>query len=263
MKPNQTISVILLAAAGCSQTSSMTEDQFCQEYAKRECAKVATYCSFTPSVCEPVRVTACKTMSASQVTATRKFNAGNTKRCLDQVDAAYASLPVTADRLNALDAACARVFVGTAKANESCTVDFDCDGDQICDKGRCGTKKVVAAGGGCANVGETCPAGEYCTNTSGLYTCTKRQASGATCSATQPCTETLRCNGTCSARAGNLTNCTSDDECMSGYCNPYPAPGTPKKCSVGLTFSDGSASCTAFTDPNATPATDAGSSSDL
>jgi hypothetical protein len=238
--------LFVLALGACNLGKSMTEDEFCKEYGKRECAKVAGYCEFTASSCEPLRVTACQQMAAASKTGSRKFNADNADRCLDQVNKTYGTIPIMPPQLDALDRACSRVFSGAAKANEACTVDFDCDGDLVCDKGRCGAAKVVASGGGCANVGETCPKGEYCTNSTGLYQCTRKQAAGATCSDSQPCVETLRCTGTCTARAEVGATCASDDECASGYCTPYPAPGTPRKCSSGLSFAAGSTSCQAY-----------------
>jgi hypothetical protein len=251
--------VILFAVAGCNSLSGMSEDEFCKEYAKRECARVADLCSFMPSVCEPVRVTACRAMAASSKTGVRKFNPDNAQGCLDQVNTAYANVPIDAAHLAALDKACARVFEGNAAATEACTVDFDCTKNLVCDKGRCGTARVVGSGGGCANFGEVCPAGEYCSNATGFYLCTRRQAQGAACGAGQPCVEDLRCNGTCGPRLDSGATCAADDECKSAYCNAYPPAGSTRKCGAGLNFSEGSASCQAFMDPAATPpAADAG-----
>jgi hypothetical protein len=239
-------SLFVIAWGGCSLGKSMTEDQFCQEYAKRECGKVAGYCNFPASSCEPVRAAACQQMASASKTGNRKFNSDNADRCLDQVNKTYGGIPITPDKLEALDTACSRVFSGGAKANDACTIDFDCAGDLICDKGRCGARRVVAAGGGCANIGETCPKGQYCSNATGLYQCTAKLAAGATCSDSQPCVESLRCTGTCTARSEMGATCASDDECTSGYCTAYPAPGTPRKCGNGLSFAEGSASCTAY-----------------
>ncbi len=249
--------IVIVSLAGCQLTKSMTEAEFCQEYGKRECAKVADICAFPAASCEPVRQAACQQMAAASKTGTRTFNPDNADRCLKQVDATYVNFPVDAARLATLDRTCARVFSGTVKANEACTIDYDCQGDLICDKGRCGVARKVASGGGCANIGETCPAGEYCNTAGGIPTCAKRQAAGATCSDTQPCVEDLRCTGTCGARLAIGMTCTADDECQSLYCNPYPAAGSPRKCGPGLSFSDGSPSCAAFMGSGA-PAADAG-----
>jgi hypothetical protein len=149
--------VALLLVAGCGKLGDdMTEAQFCKEYAKRECARVGAFCSFDAALCEPSRTTNCMAMAANSTSATRKFNPDRTDRCLDQVNKAYATLPIDAAKLNDLANACERVFEGTAKANQDCAIDYDCQGDLICDKGRCGTRRVVAAGGGCADIHEVC-----------------------------------------------------------------------------------------------------------
>src|ERR1700740_3540712 len=99
------LAALAALAAGCGG-KSMTEDEFCKEYAKRECAKVADTCGFATTVCEPVRVSACQAMAAASKTGMRKFNADSAGKCLDQVNAAYASFPVIAAKLQALDLAC-------------------------------------------------------------------------------------------------------------------------------------------------------------
>ena len=222
-----------------------TEAQFCDEYGKRECLKVAAYCSFTASACEPVRVAACRERAAASKTAARQYNAGNGDLCLDALDKAYATLPIDAARLAALDTTCQRVFQGSAHAGDDCSIDYDCDGKLVCDRGRCGSSKVVAAGAGCANIGETCPVGQYCGVFRELPTCVARVAQAAACDANHPCLEALLCNGTCAPRLEMGAPCTADQECLSGYCTRYVAPSA-RKCSVGLTFSPDAPSCLAF-----------------
>jgi hypothetical protein len=234
------------AAAGCTfGGSDMTEERFCQEYAHRECEKVATFCSFTAASCEPVRETACRERAAQSKTASRMFNAANVDACFAALTAAYQALPVTAAKLKTVDDACGRVFQGVTKAGESCTNDFDCAGKLVCDKGRCGTASVVGSGGGCANIGESCPKGEYCSMATGIYLCTPKQKRSMTCSQTQPCAEGLRCRDTCDLQYDIGMNCAVDDDCQSLYCNPAPA-GTVRTCGPGLTFSAGAYSCTPY-----------------
>src|SRR5256885_17197239 len=101
------VPTILIASstlgAGCKITSSMTEDQFCQEYAKRECAQVAALCSFPPETCQPTRLAACRANAAAAKTGDRQYNEGATPACLDQGKTAYATLPITAKVLAQLD----------------------------------------------------------------------------------------------------------------------------------------------------------------
>jgi hypothetical protein len=247
MRLTTTLSFLCLTAAGCTLgVKDRTEDEFCQEYARRECAKVATLCTFAPASCEPVRTAACRQRSASSKTGARQYSAGAGDKCLDAVDKAYATVPIDATRLAELAAACERVFQGQAASREACTVDYDCAGELTCEQGRCATRKVVAANEGCANLGETCPRGQFCAREGLDPVCTKRQDSGAACSDARPCLEDFRCTGTCTAKLEAAATCAASDECKSGYCNEYPPAGSPRKCSVGLNFSEGSSSCQAF-----------------
>jgi hypothetical protein len=234
----------LLALAGCNKgDGSMTEEQFCQQYASIECSKVSAFCSFNPMSCEPVRVNACREFASRVKGVGHQFNPGNTDRCLKKLEEAYRSLPIGAVMLKAVDETCARVFEGTAKVTEACAADYDCAGGLICDKNHCGVEKVVASRSGCANIGERCPAGEFCTNDSGLFLCVKRLDLGATCSLSRPCAESLRCRTSCVPRLDTQGACSEDDDCLSGYCNRYV---TNRTCGLGLTFSPESPSCIAY-----------------
>jgi hypothetical protein len=236
--------VCALSVAGCNHLgSTMTEEQFCQEYAKIECSKVSAFCSFNPATCEPVRVAACRESAGRVKGVGHQFNPGNTDRCLKKLEEAYRVLPIGATMLKGVDDACARVFEGTAKPAEMCTLDYDCANGLICDKGRCGTEKLVASLGGCANIGERCPKGEYCTNATGIFLCAKRLAEGAPCALSTPCAEDLRCRNTCVRRLEIQGSCLLDEDCLSGYCNLYVSNRT---CGLGLTFSPESPSCIAY-----------------
>ena len=99
--------------------------------------------------------------------------------------------------------ACNYVFQGDGKVLvDACDVKYDCAGKVICDKGFCATSMTKGADQPCSNPGEVCATGNYCTvNTAGLLVCTAKAMTGATCSATIPCLETLRCSGgTCTDR---------------------------------------------------------------
>jgi hypothetical protein len=230
--------------AGCNRGDPpLTEEGFCQEYARIECGKVTTFCSFDPASCESVRVQACRGNAARLKAGGHSFNPGNTDRCLKKLEEAYRTLPINAMMLQAVEEVCDRVFEGTAKMLEPCIADFDCVGGLICDKGKCATEKVVPPRSQCANFGETCSKGEYCTNASGSFLCTPRQDRDAPCSLSQPCKEEYRCVTTCQPRRTIGEACASDDDCLSGYCNRYLDMRT---CGPGLTFSPGSATCLAY-----------------
>jgi hypothetical protein len=236
----------LLGAAGCQRDGSgLSEEAFCQEYARIECEKVAGFCSFSAAACEPSRAQACRDMGNRLKGGMRQYNAANTGACLKKLEDAYKTLPITAATLAGLEEACARVFAGTAKSNDPCAANYDCAGTLVCDKGFCGVEKVVASRAGCANVGERCPRGEYCTNTSttGLFLCIPRTPLDSPCAISTPCMEDLRCRTTCVRRLDTGAPCLEDDDCLSGYCNRYVSNRT---CGVGLTFSAESPSCFAY-----------------
>ena len=229
----------------------MTEDEFCQAYAQRECAAVAPLCEFAAASCEPTRANDCKMRIAVWRTSTggtRPFRGANAEACLDKVKTTYATLPILGETLHALQDTCARVFQGTAKALEACATDLDCDGSLICDKKLCAEKKIVAAGALCANPGEICSTGESCKPAAGgVLQCSKRRAAGEACSTADPCSEALRCTGVCADRV-TAGGCLQDEDCTSNYCSPFS-----KNCSVGLVFAGGSASCLGYMGAAATP----------
>jgi hypothetical protein len=241
--------VVSAVGGGCSKKddAAMTVDQFCQQYAQRECAAVAPLCGYTTASCEPTRTKDCQTRIMILQTATggmRPFRSANAPACLDKVTAAYAKLPITGAVGHDLQQTCARVFQGTGKSLDPCASDLDCDGTLICDKGRCAAKAQVAAGALCANPGETCVAGESCKTApgGGVLQCSPRRAAGEACSTADPCVEALRCVGTCVDRVVAGTPCAQDDDCASDYCSPYT-----QKCSAGQSFAEGSDSCAAYT----------------
>lgn len=229
-------------AAGCGRGDSMTEEEFCQEVARRECGKVATICGTPVESCGLVRAAVCRETAAQARAGGRVYNPAGADGCLDRISDVYQTLPIFPQALKDLDEVCARVFRGAAHASQPCMVDYDCDKNLVCDKGRCGTPKTVAAGAGCANIGERCPSGQYCSNASAVYVCTKRQDRGQTCAPALPCLERYRCAGTCVERLPSGVACERDDDCETAYCNPYGAP----RCVAGLTFSPDSPSCLAY-----------------
>lgn len=232
----------LAAGGGCFPSDDpMTEDEFCEEYARHECTGAGALCLAPVAGCLPVRALACRQRVAEVKTAARPYVAANAPRCLDRVREAYAKPPISAETLRGVNEVCARVFQGSVKPTQLCTVDYECEKDLICDKGRCGARREVAASGGCANIGEVCPRTQYCKLSPDIYLCSPRPERGMACSATEPCLDTLRCVGTCEERVPAGTACTGDGDCQTGYCDPYA-----RICSPGLSFAYRSDSCRAF-----------------
>ena len=140
---------------------------------------------------------------------------------------------------------CSDVYRGVVAANGPCLADADCVSGLICDKGYCGTATMVAQGAGCANIGDTCPQGFTCNNTTGPWICAVKAGLGGACSDTQPCLETFRCAaGACSVQLGIGADCAVDQDCSSNFCEPYAA-----MCATDVRFANGSAACTAMAGP--------------
>jgi hypothetical protein len=177
----------------------------------------------------------------------RSFRPENAGPCLDQTRTTYRADIIEAEDFQMLEAKCGRVFEGSAAANEPCVADADCKGPLICDKRRCGQLKTVTANSNCGNPGEICPTEQYCKQGDGFFSCTARNAAGATCSINGECAEGLRCRGmACVAKLMLDAECSGDDDCLSGYCDPYPPMGRPRSCATGLNFARFSPSCDGF-----------------
>lgn len=234
--------LLTLLTAGCgSGGDGMTEEQFCADYASRECSKVGVICGVAAADCQPARVAACNAFVRASKSDVREFRPANTTACLDRVSATYSKLFITGTELAILRDVCARVFEGQAKRNEMCSMDYECAGRLICDKGFCGERREVSKGAGCGNPGELCSMGEYCRSTGALWLCAMKKERGSACSATEPCLEGLRCMGTCEPKLNDGNACATDEDCLSGYCSP-----DARVCDPGLAFAPRAPSCNAY-----------------
>jgi hypothetical protein len=238
----------LIALAGCSsQPGPLTQTEYCNRYAQDVCAGVSPACLMTAASCTAGRLAACS--KEAQDNVGRDFIPPNAESCLNKVSAAYGKLKqgavaLTAADVQAMTEACGKVYRGTGTAIGPCTADADCLDPMICDKSYCGTAKVVAQNAQCANIGELCPQGSYCSFATGVWVCTDKVGLGGACGAA-PCLETFRCIGTaCAVQLGIGEVCTVDQDCDSGFCEPYAA-----KCALDVRFANGSAACIAMGGP--------------
>jgi hypothetical protein len=236
----------VIALAGCSsQPGPLTQTEFCDKYAQEICAAVSPACLVTAASCTAGRLNDCS--AVAQANATRDFIPPNAQVCLDKVRAAYGKLNQGAVALGAADIqtmneACGDVYRGTGLANGPCLVDADCLDGLICDKGYCGTAKLVTQGAGCANIGEYCPRGFTCSDAGGFWMCGSKVGLGGACGDSLPCLENLRCSaGLCSVQLEIGADCTVDQDCSSGFCEPYA-----HKCAQDVRFANGSAACMAM-----------------
>jgi hypothetical protein len=238
----------MVALAGCnSQPGPLTQTEYCNQYAQDVCAGVVPACLMTETDCTAARFAECTQVGQRNAGLNRKFIPANAEACLSKVSANYSKLNQGAVALDAADyqamnQACSNVYRGTAIANDLCPngADADCINDLVCDKGYCGTARLVAqAGLGCANIGEYCSQGLYCSNATGIYFCTSKVGLGGACGDSLPCMENLRCSaGICDVQLGIGEVCSVDQDCGSGFCEPYAA-----LCAQDIRFARGTAAC--------------------
>jgi len=239
------LTVVGLAGCGSSQPGPLTQTEYCNKYAQAVCDGVSPACLMTPATCMSGRLAECTAEARNN--ATRDFVPPNAEACLNKVSSVFGKLKqgdlaLSPLDIQAMDQACAKVYRGTGMANGQCLVDADCLDNLICDKGFCGTASVAAQGAGCANIGQTCPTGSYCTAATGVWLCSNKVGLGGACDAANPCLERLRCAaGVCSVQLDFGAACTADQDCASGLCEPYAA-----KCALDVRFANGSAACVAM-----------------
>jgi hypothetical protein len=251
------LALMAISPAGCGVLDDKPKSvgDFCVEYAKRECEPTAVTCSRMPAECEPIRRAACQAFVAPLMNAPgRLYRPDNGEACLEQLEATYKKTVITAGDLAALKDKCVRVVEGSVAANGTCTVDQDCQSPLVCDRTRCGPVRVVAAGANCANPGERCQPAEYCKAADGLSVCSASADKNAACSAMVPCKPAFRCNTTCVDKAAVNAACTTDDDCTTGYCNPYAPSGVGRTCLPGLIFAPFAPSCEGYFGPSSPPA---------
>jgi hypothetical protein len=236
----------MVALVGCNNDPGpLTPTEFCAKYAQDVCDGVMPACLVTEATCTAGQVTACTRQAAGN--AGRQFIPANAETCLGKVIAVYSKVkqgvPAGARAYKDMVQACNDVYRGTLAANAPCPsgVTADCMDGLVCDKGFCGLAKPVVQGG-CANSGETCSQGYYCSNASGAYFCTSKVGLGAGCGDALPCLENLRCSveGICNTQLGIGDVCSVDQDCdpattdstdSAGFCDPFAA-----KCAQDLRF---------------------------
>lgn len=240
---------------GCgNDNKQLTPSDFTAEYAQRMCDGISAACLIPVTACTAGQLQARAVVNAADVAAGRSFMPDNAEICLAQVSAVYGKLTqqhlvaLTADDLHSVDEACAEVYRGDRASTDPCIADEDCVTGLICDAskgtgtGRCGLKSMVLAGAGCANLGETCPTGYFCGSSNGVLICEGRPGLAELCDASTPCLETLRCSaGMCLAQLGLGELCAADQDCDTGFCEPYA-----HKCADDVRFAQGTPACIAM-----------------
>jgi hypothetical protein len=247
MKLHHSLLLGPMLALGCgTENKTLTQNDFVNQYAADVCAGVTVACLAKEEACTAIQVG--KRQQQAQFAASHNWSfvpdAANV--CLSKASSLFGTLKQSmvlkpAD-YQAFVQACDQVYRGANTANQACQYDADCIGGLICDKGYCGTKSVVAPGGGCANVGETCPAGSYCgVLGGGIRSCVPKVGLGGACDdATAPCLESARCQGgVCVSQLGIGEICLADQDCTNGlFCEPFAS-----LCAQDIRFAKGTDAC--------------------
>ena len=243
------LSVITLA--GCNnQPAPLTQTEYCNKYAQDVCAGVSPACLVPTASCIAFQLDKCS--QEAQANAGKDFLPPNAEAYLNLVSAAYNKVKqgdvITAKDFQAMEQARGRVYRGTVQANGPCASDAECLDGLTCDAAKfyCGTTKLVDPGAGCANIGETCrPPGYFCNKVGGIYVCTSKVGLGGACadasppSPAIPCLENLRCSaGFCAMQLDYGQDCTVDQDCSSGFCEPYAAV-----CALDVRFANRNPDC--------------------
>jgi hypothetical protein len=246
---------LLAGCGGGGGGKTVTETDFCAQKADAEC-QVADRCVTDKTACKADRMTVCAAFLAqAKSNGKRFFVAGNVSACINKTKSVYAkTAAITPADLADVDDVCQYVFQGKGKVNlDNCDTKYDCADRVICDKTFCATQKSVTAA--CGNPGDVCPTGNYCTmNSSSLFVCMAKGASGETCDGNKPCLESLRCAaGVCTDRVASAGSCGSNDDCAAAA--PYCDPSAGNKCDMGLLFAPNASSCADFGGTGSGPGT--------
>lgn len=241
------LALALAALASCrDEPKPLTPNQYVEQRAEIECAAISSACLTPMATCIVGRQTQHATEHQNAIGSFREFVPASAEACLDKVSDVYGKLNQGAVALAgseylAMQAVCADVYRGTKAAYELCASTLDCEAPLICDKGFCGAAKLVDPGAGCANIGEYCPPGSYCSGATGVWFCSPKVAAQGYCDDATPCLESLRCSANaCTARLEIALPCASDGDCASGFCEPYAL-----KCANDIRFASGTPACIA------------------
>jgi hypothetical protein len=252
-----------IVAAACSSSSSgqnpyQKQSDFCTAVAKAECLE-APNCGVDPTQCETWRTSQCNRgivivpLTPPSDTLSRTYTPDKAKASVDALNGAFgnAQIKYQPDLQKLIDT-CEAVFAGNAGNGATCTSNYDCtQNGEICAsvpgqaQAACATPTMKQQGSVCADPGDQCATGNYCSNASGTPKCVAAGTSGGPCMANDQCAgNTLHCaNNACAARVMAGGSCSSNDDCdpSAPYCDP-----DVDKCAVGLGFLNGSFDCNGF-----------------
>ena len=252
-----TISVTAIACSSASNPYA-TVDEYCTAYAKAIC-QVSTTCQFDAGTCQTYQKQQC-TATSQTATATRAYNSGNVQACINALNAAYGNSPtsVSQSTIQNYTQVCAKVFPGTVTQGNACQSNLDCvNAADVCAaapgvQAVCATPTPKQVNDICADPGDECPVNSYCAaQNGGSPRCVSSQTTNQPCSASQPCDSNDQCvSGVCQPLSSQGEACSASTNCgttPSGqqmFCDLYTDPQAPTPvCVTSLTFARGSVDC--------------------
>src|SRR4051794_38695635 len=102
--------VLLVGCGGGGSSTPITEDQFCEQKATKECQVTAKCGNVTMPNCVAQRKAACLTLAAGSKTPPRVFHPENVPACVNKTNAVYAKTTITPTDLADVENVCAYVF---------------------------------------------------------------------------------------------------------------------------------------------------------
>jgi len=229
-----------------------TASAFCQAVAEAECNDtVVEVCSgATPDTVEESRpncITARR--AACNPENLPKYNSAAAPDCIakrkDVIKDAILSLVEIEEAMEA----CLPVLSRGGVKGSTCSEHIDCDtaNDLRCiialgdAAGICDVPESIPAGDDCSAVNAVCQDGYYCDT--GDH-CVSSPGVNATCSATVPCADGLKCSletsGVCLQKADDAQPCMVAEDCSGGFCLPA---STENLCSSTYRLEFSSATC--------------------
>jgi hypothetical protein len=270
---------------GCSSSAAPYPDtgSFCVAVAAAQCQSpdggegIPGLCGITAATCEAAAQSGCLSNANKALEdPTRTFNQTNAPACITATSEVYGSSQISAADLTQLATICNAVFAGNQPIGGKCATTASCaqsvDGGALADGGGpavicapvspgskellCASAIAVLAGGFCANPGDVCPTGTYCSGSPA--TCEEGASVAGTCTQVKGCAAGGFCDidegatsGVCKVGGGIGSACMTSANCgtTASYCdtNVPPMGGSGAgSCEEGLSFAVGGDDCKAF-----------------
>jgi hypothetical protein len=276
-----------LVTGGCSNATAPYPDtgSFCESLAAAQCqspdggAGIPGLCGVSADTCASAAQSAClESATKALMDPTREYNQANAPACITATAEVYGNPTISASDLTQLATICNAVFAGNAAIGGKCTSTASCaqgvDGGAaaadgggpsvVCAPVTPGSKELlcamavpVVAGGFCANPGDVCPTGTYCTGSPAM--CEEGASVEGTCTQVKGCAAGGYCDidegadkGVCKVGGGIGSECSTSANCgtMAPYCDmnvtATSGSGGSGACEVGLSFAVGADDCKAF-----------------